>query len=155
MLSGCFMVRMTMFLQRRLHAYMHIHLCTHLFTRHSLTPLNASASTPSLTPSLTHSLTPSLTHSLTHSLTCLLTCSLQAMCCSVKSKLHVLNMHCCRLYERRKKMEAKLAAVRAAAEHPVDPATGRPFFQPAIGRGPHYRRNQHGLPVGDYLYGMR
>ena len=52
-------------------------------------------------------------------------------------------------------MEAKLAAVRAAAEHPVDPATGRPFFQPAIGRAPHYRRNQHGLPVGDYLYGMR
>ena len=52
-------------------------------------------------------------------------------------------------------MEAKLAAVRAAAEHPVDPATGRPFFQPAIGRAPHYRRNQHGLPVGDYLYGRR
>ncbi|DBA69215.1 TPA: hypothetical protein ACH3X2_013046 [Trebouxia sp. C0005] len=41
-----------------------------------------------------------------------------------------------RLYERRKKMEAKLAAVRAAAEHPVDPATGRPLFQPAIGRAP-------------------
>lgn len=61
----------------------------------------------------------------------------------------------CRLYERRKKMEAKLAAVRAAAEHPVDPATGRPLFQPAIGRAPHYRRNQHGLPVGEYLYGMR
>ena len=61
----------------------------------------------------------------------------------------------CRLYERRKKMEAKLAAVRAAAEHPVDPTTGRPFFQPATGRAPHYRRNQHGLPVGDYLYGMR
>lgn len=52
-------------------------------------------------------------------------------------------------------MEAKLAAVRAAAEHPVDPATGRPFFQPAIGRAPHYGRNQKGLPVGDYLYGMR
>lgn len=52
-------------------------------------------------------------------------------------------------------MEAKLAAVRAAAEHPVDPTTGRPFFQPATGRAPHYRRNQHGLPVGDYLYGMR
>ena len=52
-------------------------------------------------------------------------------------------------------MEAKMAAVRAAAEHPVDPATGRPFFQPAIGRAPHYRRNQKGLPVGDYLYGMR
>ncbi len=61
----------------------------------------------------------------------------------------------CRLYERRKKMEAKLAAVRAAAEHPVDPATGRLLFQPAIGRAPHYRRNQHGLPVGEYLYGMR
>ena len=60
-----------------------------------------------------------------------------------------------RLYERRKKMEVKLAAVRAAAEHPVDPATGRPLFQPATGRAPHYRRNQHGLPVGDYLYGMR
>ncbi|KAL3139442.1 hypothetical protein ABBQ38_003772 [Trebouxia sp. C0009 RCD-2024] len=60
-----------------------------------------------------------------------------------------------RLYERRKKMEAKMAAVRAAAEHPVDPTTGRPFFQPAIGRAPHYRRNQKGLPVGDYLYGMR
>ncbi|DBA68546.1 TPA: hypothetical protein ACH3X2_013610 [Trebouxia sp. C0005] len=60
-----------------------------------------------------------------------------------------------RLYERRKKMEAKLAAVRAAAEHPVDPATGRPLFQPAIGRAPHHRRNQHGLPVGEYLYGMR
>ena len=52
-------------------------------------------------------------------------------------------------------MEAKLAAVRAAAEHPVDPATGRPFFHPATGRAPHHRRNQHGLPVGDYLYGMR
>ncbi len=52
-------------------------------------------------------------------------------------------------------MEAKLAAVRAAAEHPMDPATGRPLFQPAIGRAPHYRRNQHGLPVGEYLYGMR
>lgn len=61
----------------------------------------------------------------------------------------------CRLYERRKKMEAKLAAVRAAAEHPMDPATGRPLFQPAIGRAPHYHRNQHGLPVGEYLYGMR
>ena len=52
-------------------------------------------------------------------------------------------------------MQAKLAAVKAAADHPIDPSTGRPLFHPTIGRAPHYRRNQHGLPVGDYLYGKR
>jgi hypothetical protein len=81
-------------------------------------------------------------------------CSKLCACGSISA--YSLHFVCfCRLYERRKKMEAKLAAVRAAAEHPVDPATGRPLFQPAIGRAPHYRRNQHGLPVGEYLYGMR
>ncbi|EIE23420.1 hypothetical protein COCSUDRAFT_41669 [Coccomyxa subellipsoidea C-169] len=58
-----------------------------------------------------------------------------------------------RLYQRREMAEARKRAAQAAADHPIDPATGRPFFTPAINQSTHLRRrNTQGLPVGDYLY---
>ncbi len=49
--------------------------------------------------------------------------------------------------------EARKRAAQAAADNPIDPATGRPFFTPAINQSAHLRRrNIQGLPVGDYLY---
>ena len=52
------------------------------------------------------------------------------------------------------KAEARRRAAQHAADHPIDPATGRPFFEPATGRGPAAAaaRNRQGLPVGEYLY---
>ena len=58
-----------------------------------------------------------------------------------------------RLYQRREMAEARKRAAQAAADHPIDPATGRPFFQPAINHRANLgSRNLQGLPVGDYLY---
>lgn len=58
-----------------------------------------------------------------------------------------------RLYQRREIAEARKRAAQAAADHPIDHATGRPFFTPAINERAHLgRRNLQGLPVGDYLY---
>ncbi len=52
-------------------------------------------------------------------------------------------------------MDTKLAEARKQAEHPLDPVTGQPFYQPKIGRPPSYQRNHADLPIGEYLYGMR
>ncbi|BDA47284.1 hypothetical protein COCOBI_10-1300 [Coccomyxa sp. Obi] len=58
-----------------------------------------------------------------------------------------------RLYQRREIAEAKKRAAQAAAAHPIDPATGRPLFRPAINDLANLgRRNTQRLPVGEYLY---
>ncbi|CAL5220772.1 g2838 [Coccomyxa viridis] len=56
-----------------------------------------------------------------------------------------------RLHAAKDKAEARRRAALYAADHPIDPATGRPFFHPQTGRGP-AARNKEGLPVGDWLY---
>jgi hypothetical protein len=49
--------------------------------------------------------------------------------------------------------KARHRAAQHAADHPIDPQTGRPFFHPAINsRAPVGRRNAAHLPVGEYLY---
>ncbi|KAK9823252.1 hypothetical protein WJX72_001357 [[Myrmecia] bisecta] len=70
---------------------------------------------------------------------------------AVRSDAHIAE----RLYERRRKVDNKLAEARKQAEHPLDPVTGQPFYQPKIGRPPSYQRNHAELPIGEYLYGMR
>lgn len=50
-----------------------------------------------------------------------------------------------RLQEHGRRYQAKLAAARAAlVERPVDPATGRPLFQPETCRPPRFHRNPEG-----------
>ena len=56
-----------------------------------------------------------------------------------------------RLHAAKDKAEARRRAALYAADHPIDPATGRPFFHPQTGRGP-AARNKQGLPVGEWLY---
>ncbi|KAK9818631.1 hypothetical protein WJX74_005925 [Apatococcus lobatus] len=46
-------------------------------------------------------------------------------------------------------------AEKYKGQHPLDPDTGRPLFQPLTGRPPAANRNQAHMPVGDYLYGLR
>ena len=61
-----------------------------------------------------------------------------------------------RLYENARKVQEHLEAERRnAAEHPVDPATGQPFFHPQTGRGPKHQRNQQNKPIGDYLHNFK
>ena len=57
----------------------------------------------------------------------------------------------CRLHAAKEKADARRRAALYAADHPIDPATGRPFFHPETGRGP-AARNKHGMPVGEWLY---
>lgn len=52
-------------------------------------------------------------------------------------------------------MKARLEEARRNVLHPHDPTTGEALFHPHIGRPPNYQRNHAGLPVGEYLYGMR
>ena len=61
-----------------------------------------------------------------------------------------------RLYENGRKVQEHLEAERRnAEEHPVDPATGQPFFHPQIGRGPKHQRNEQNKPIGDYLHNFK
>ncbi|KAK9832637.1 hypothetical protein WJX81_006000 [Elliptochloris bilobata] len=60
-----------------------------------------------------------------------------------------------RLYKVKARSDARLAAAIAEAEHPRDPATGRPLFVPATGRPPAHDRNRAGMPIGEYLYRMQ
>ena len=57
----------------------------------------------------------------------------------------------CRLHAAKEKADAGRRAALYAADHPIDPATGRPFFHPETGRGP-AARNKQGMPVGEWLY---
>ena len=73
-------------------------------------------------------------------------------------KFHCLSMAAallisspCRLHAAKDKAEARRRAALYAADHPIDPATGRPFFHPQTGRAPE-ARNKQGMPVGDWLY---
>ena len=73
--------------------------------------------------------------------------------------LSTVNLHClsmaaallisspCRLHAAKDKAEARRRAALYAADHPIDPATGRPFFHPQTGRAPE-ARNKQGMPVG-------
>ncbi|CAK0783303.1 hypothetical protein CVIRNUC_006502 [Coccomyxa viridis] len=56
-----------------------------------------------------------------------------------------------RLHAAMEKADARRRAALYAADHPIDPATGRPFFHPETGRGP-AARNKQGMPVGEWLY---
>ena len=61
-----------------------------------------------------------------------------------------------RLYENARKVQEHLETERRnAEEHPVDPATGQPFFHPQVGRGPKHQRNEQNMPIGDYLHNFR
>ena len=57
----------------------------------------------------------------------------------------------CRLHAAKEKADTRRRAALYAADHPIDPATGRPFFNPETGRGP-AARNKEGMPVGQWLY---
>eukprot|EP00887_Chlorella_sp_A99_P002366 scaffold10.g2366.t1 len=57
-----------------------------------------------------------------------------------------------RLLERGRRYQERLAAAQEALAHPVDPATGRPLFQPETCRPPRFQRKPEGVPVGDHLY---
>lgn len=69
------------------------------------------------------------------------------------SQLDVTELECaqCRLHAAKEKADARRRAALYAADHPIDPATGRPFFHPETGRGP-AARNKQGMPVGEWLY---
>jgi len=60
-----------------------------------------------------------------------------------------------RLHKLKARSDARAAAAAAEAEHPRDPATGRPLFAPATGRAPVHERNHAGVPIGEYLYRMQ
>ena len=54
---------------------------------------------------------------------------------------------------RREKLAQKIEEERRGEM--VDPTSGRPLFEPSVGRGPAYERNPDALPVGDYLFDAR
>ncbi len=60
-----------------------------------------------------------------------------------------------RLYARKDQARRRLHYLKEELEQPVDHATGQRWFQPKIGRKPHFERNLAKLPIGNYLYGMR
>lgn len=74
---------------------------------------------------------------------------------SKKTIIHPVLWPLCRLYKLKAKSDARAAAAAAEAEHPRDPATGRPLFVPATGRPPAHDRNRAGVPIGEYLYRMQ
>ena len=61
----------------------------------------------------------------------------------------------CRMEQHEQLATSRRYAEKQKGEHPLDPATGQPLFQPITGRPPAAQRNQAHMPVGDYLYGLK